>query len=71
MAASTGVQVVPEGRLRLSRSPTAELAAAAYLAQQAAGLDAADFVIVAVAPGTATDALARDVEKAAGAAKAK
>lgn len=60
----TGVRIIPEGRLRLAKAPTAELGDAALQAQQAAGLDAADFVIVAVTPGTADDTLARAVEEA-------
>ena len=50
------VNIVPEGRLRLSRSPVAELAAAALRAKEAAGIDAAapaEYVIVACPPGTA------------------
>lgn len=62
-----GVKIVPEGRLRLSRAPTAELGAAALLAQEEAGLDAADFVIVAVEPGLGDDALAKAVRDAAAA----
>ncbi len=63
-----GVRVVPEGRLRLAASPTNELAAAALLAQDAAGIppsDGADFVILAVPPGAAGDRLARHVQAAA------
>lgn len=44
---------VPEGRLRLSRAPTAELASAAMEAQQGAGLEAASFVVVAIPPDVA------------------
>lgn len=47
--------LIPEGRLRLSRAPAAELAAAATRAQEAAGLDAADFIVVAVPPGSGID----------------
>lgn len=59
-----GVRIVPEGRLRLSRAPTSELGAAAMLAQKDTGLDACDFVIVAVEPGAGDDALAAAVKKA-------
>lgn len=55
---------VPVGRLYQSRAPTAELGAAAMQAQEAAGLEAADFIVVAVTPGTA-DAVVADVERAA------
>lgn len=44
---------VAEATLRLSKAPTAELAAAALEAQEAAGLERADFIVVAVPPGTA------------------
>jgi hypothetical protein len=54
-----GVRIIPEGRLRLAKVPTAELGDAALQAQHAAGLDAADFIIIAVTPGAADDALAR------------
>ena len=64
-----GVRIVPEGRLRLSRAPTSELGAAATLAQQEAGLDAADFVIVAVQTGLGDDALAKAVRDAVAALK--
>jgi len=64
-----GVRIVPEGRLRLSRAPTSELGAAAQQAQAEAGLDAADFVIVAVEPGLGDDALAKAVRDAAAALK--
>ena len=37
--------------MRLRRAPHAELAAAALQAQQAARLEAADFIVVAVEPG--------------------
>jgi len=58
-------RIVTEGTLRLSRAPTAELGAAALQAQKAAGLKAADFIIVAVAPGTADDAMADRIVAAA------
>lgn len=44
---------VEVGNLMQSDSPIAELGAAAAQAQEAAGLERADFVIVAVAPGGA------------------
>lgn len=44
---------VIEETLRLSRSPAAELAAAALQAQSDAKLPAADFIVVAVPAGTA------------------
>lgn len=46
-----GSSGVTEGELRLSRAPSAELAAAALRAQQDAGLEAADFIVVAVRGG--------------------
>jgi tripartite-type tricarboxylate transporter receptor subunit TctC len=61
-------RIVPEGRLRLAKSPTAELAAAALRAQEGAGLEhktGADFIIIALAPGTATDEVARKLAKRA------
>lgn len=57
-----GAKYVPVGRLLQSRSPVAELGAAAMQAQEAAGLEAADFIVVAVTPGTA-DAVVADVER--------
>jgi len=63
--AGIGARVVPEGRLKLSRSPSADIAAAAMQAQEAAGLTTADFIVVAVKPGTATDAMARELERVA------
>lgn len=65
-----GVTIVPEGRLLMSKAPTAELGAAATLAQQQAGLRSADFVIVAVEPGLGDDALAKALEVVAAAHKA-
>lgn len=62
---AVGARIVPEGRLRLARAPTAELGSAALQAQEAAGLDAADFIIVAVTPGAGDDALVRALEQAA------
>lgn len=60
-----------ESRLRLSKAPTAELAAAALRAQKVAGLDGgADFIVVAVPPGTAEGAVG-PVEAAARAAPAE
>lgn len=53
--------------LKLSRAPVSELAAAALKAQEVAGLDAADFIVIAVPPGTA-DAAAAPAEAAAQAA---
>lgn len=58
-----------EGRLRLSRAPSAELASAALLAQRDARLPAADFVIVAVPPGEGPALVAR-LEQTARAAPA-
>lgn len=65
MTDKVGVRIVPEGRLRLAKVPTSELGDAALQAQQEAGLDAADFIIVAVEPGTGDDALARALLRAA------
>lgn len=62
---AAGVRIVPEGRLRLAKAPTAELGSAALQAQEAAGLDAADFIIIAVTPGAGDDGLARALEQAA------
>ena len=62
----TGVRTIPEGRLRLSRSPVAELAAAALQAQEAAELaDGADFIIVAVPIGKAGDELGKLLQRTA------
>lgn len=47
-----------------SRSPIAEIGAAAKQAQDAAGLKQADFIVVAVTPGTA-DAIVAEVQRAA------
>jgi len=62
-------RIVTAGTLKLSRAPTAELGAAAMQAQKAAGLEVADFVIVAVPPGSADDAMAARIVAAAGAGK--
>lgn len=51
MSAQTGTSVVASERLRLSRAPAAEIAAAALQAQRDAGLERADFVVLAVEPG--------------------
>jgi arginine repressor len=59
-----GAKYVPVGRLLQSRSPVTELGAAAMQAQDAAGLDRADFIVIAVEPGTA-DALAPLLERTA------
>lgn len=56
---------VEEARLRLSRAASAELAGAALRAQEAAGLDSADFIVVAVPPGAAAGGAARAAEEAA------
>lgn len=64
---AAGARYVPLGRLLQSRSPIAELGAAAQQAQQDAGLERADFIIVAVTPGTA-DAVTPELERAAAAA---
>lgn len=66
--------IVTEGQLRLSKAPTAELAAGALRAQEVAGLEAADFLVVAVQPGSGDAALdavraaARDAPLGKGAA---
>lgn len=52
---------VTEERLTVSPAPSAEIAAAAMDAQARAGLDRADFVILAVPPGAATASLVDDV----------
>lgn len=57
MATQASAALVEEGRLRLSRAPHAELSAAALEAQEAAGLDSADFIVIAVTPGEGGDAL--------------
>lgn len=44
--------VVAEAQLRISSAPVAELAEGALTAQARAGLETADFVIIAVTPGT-------------------
>lgn len=46
-------RAIAEERLRLSKSPASEIAQAALDAQQAAGLDRADFLVIAVEPGQA------------------
>lgn len=51
----TGVALVASETLNLSKSPTSELAAAALAAQNAAGLERADFIVVAVTPGELGD----------------
>lgn len=61
---AAAAKYVAVGRLYQSRAPVAELGAAALQAQQAAGLEAADFIVVAVEPGHA-DAVVADVEAAA------
>lgn len=61
---AAGAKYVPVGRLYQSRSPIAELGAAAQQAQAAAGIGAADFIVVAVEPGQA-DAVVAAVEAAA------
>lgn len=53
---NAGFALVARERLELSRSPTSELAAAALDAQRAAGLERADFIVVAVRPGEVVDA---------------
>lgn len=53
MPDNVGARYVPEGKLRLDRVPVALLGSAAIGAQQRAGLEAADFVIIAVPPGQA------------------
>lgn len=48
--------IVDEATLRLSRAPAAEIAAGALMAQKAAGLErGADFILIAVPPGSAVD----------------
>lgn len=54
MPENTAARYVPEGKLRLDRVPVSLLGAAAIHAQQAAGLEAADFIIIAVPPGQAS-----------------
>lgn len=57
---------VTSEKLRLSRAPHAELAAAATQAQEDAGLEEADFIIVAIDPDSsegAVDAIAAALEK--------
>lgn len=63
MRTPAAARSIPEGRLRLSRSPTTELAAAALLAQEATELEACDFIIVALPPGAAGDKLALELER--------
>lgn len=50
---SAASSAVTEERLRLSRSPAAEVAAAALDAKAKAGLEAPDFIVVACTAGTA------------------
>lgn len=60
-------RVVPESELRLSPAPTAELAAGAVLAQKDAKLDGptgADFIVIAVPPGKALEAVAQAAQAA-------
>lgn len=64
-----GTAPVPEERLRLARSPAAELAAAAIAARDAAGLapQDTDYVVVAIEAGqsdTAELAARRALEQA-------
>lgn len=47
---------VARERLLVSPAPAAEIAAAAYHAQQLAGLEQADFVVIAVEPGQLNEA---------------
>ncbi len=68
MPPPAAARIVPEGRLRLSKSPTAEIASAAYQAQNAAKLEAADFIIIAVPVGRAGDELAKRLQAVAQAA---
>lgn len=58
---AAAARTIPEGRLRLARSPTTDLAAAALQAQQAAELQAADFIVIAVDPGAAGDVLVNEL----------
>lgn len=51
MRTPNAVGELASGTLELSRSPAAEIAAAALAAQRTAGLERADFVVVAVEPG--------------------
>ena len=51
-----GTDTVTVERLQLSRAPHADVTAAALEAQRAAGLEAADFVVVALEPGRLADA---------------
>jgi hypothetical protein len=62
-----GTATVLEGELALSKDPTAELAAAALAAQEAAGLDRADFIVIAVQPDTVTKQAVEVARRAIGA----
>jgi hypothetical protein len=55
---TAAARLVARSRLRLSRAPVAELAAAAIRAQEATGLEPADveFIVVAVPAGAGADA---------------
>lgn len=72
MPENATARVVTNARLTLSRAPAAELAAGAVKAltalKAAAGKrtpPGADYVLVAVPPGTADDELAAELERAA------
>lgn len=67
MADRAAARFVTAGKLRLSRAPISELAAAALKAEEVAGLTGADFIVIAVPAGTA-DATAAPAEAAAQAA---
>lgn len=51
MAENTAVGRVDVERLQLSKAPIAELAATALEAQERAGLEQADWIVVACKPG--------------------
>lgn len=54
---NTAAHLVPEGRLRLSKSPAAELAAGALRAKAAAELDRAEYIVCAIPAGKGSGAL--------------
>lgn len=67
MAENAAARIAPAGRLRVSRAPVAEIAAAAQHAQEAASLEGAgaDFIVLAVPSGAGDDALATLLENTA------
>lgn len=64
MAEPASAFTVTDARLRLTKSPSAAIAEAARRAKEDAGLDAADFIVVAVPAGSG-EATRRAVEEAA------